>query len=93
MDINTVIDGLSSTPFLFIGSGLSRRYYNLPDWKGLLEVFAKRLSQDEFAFQKYIRRAENMEPNLNSSILADVASLIMDDFDRRWFDDISFRNI
>lgn len=95
MDIQSVVKGFSTTPFLFVGSGFSRRYYGLPDWEGLLRAFAKRLNNDEFAYNAYLSRAniESSGDGASGSVLARVAELIKIDFDKRWFEDSSFRNL
>lgn len=47
-----------SAPFLFIGSGFSRRYLNLPDWKGLLSQFSQIMP-----FDSYLGTAGNDYPS------------------------------
>ena len=83
MTINEVISRFSTVPFLFVGSGLSRRYLNTPDWKGLLEHFAGLISNDPFAYSSYASRA-NAE-GFTEGLLPKVAELIQRDFDEKWF--------
>lgn len=81
--IEQLIESLDTIPFLFVGSGLSRRYYYLPDWIGLLKVMADKLKQDSFAYRSYEDRAsfENSPYGINPKI----ASLIEEDFNKEWF--------
>ena len=53
MKISDVVEKFNTTPFLFLGSGITRRYCNLPDWKGFLEHFAKQVNNDDFAYSAY----------------------------------------
>lgn len=95
MTIQDLVKKMHTTPFFFIGAGFSRRYFKLPSWIDLLKHFSNRISGEEFAFQKYRLYAESSLPsNANDGqINAKIASLIADDFNKRWFDDISFRQL
>lgn len=79
-----IIDNFTTTPFLFVGSGITRRYYNLPSWKGLLEIFINKISSDEFAFASYENRARELIENENA-LYPKIAELIETDFNDLWF--------
>lgn len=91
MTIENIISKFNTTPFLFIGSGMSRRYLNLPDWKGLLKHFAETISNDEFSYDAYENRARAMK--CKCGIMPKVAELIQRDFDQKWFEDTNIRTI
>lgn len=63
-----VVDNFPTIPYLFVGSGITRRYLDLPNWEELLKVFAERLSEDEFKFVSLKSQANDD--------LAQVGSLI-----------------
>ena len=91
MNIADVIEKFDTTPFLFLGSGITRRYYNLPDWKGLLEHFARVIKDDDFSYSSYESKASKMVNPVG--LLPKVAELIQADFDEKWFSDFSIRTV
>lgn len=91
LKLEDVVHNFSATPILFVGSGLSRRYLNLPDWKGLLEHFAKVIANDDFAYSAYENKAKTLE--CKAGIMPKVAELIQNDFDSKWFADPTIRTV
>src|SRR6266705_2100850 len=84
MDVQTLLEnhlkGIPTGPFLFVGSGLSRRYLDLETWDDLL----KRFCIGKRSFQYYLSTAHGQLPK--------AASLISRDFHKLWWTLPSFAN-
>ncbi|CAM2945865.1 MULTISPECIES: SIR2 family protein [Enterococcus] len=90
--LTPLLNKADSMPFLFLGSGFSRRYLNTPTWEELLKHIAQITYQNNTGFQKAKRKAsklydENLAYNKHMTYLCD---LISDDLDEIWYDDPRF---
>ena len=72
-DLIAHFSGALSAPFLFVGSGFSRRYLGLEDWSSLLQKFSSQLKSYEY----YVASADGYLPK--------VASLLSSDFHNLWW--------
>ena len=72
-------------PILFVGSGLTRRYLNLPNWEALLRQFCLSKPYEYYHFQ-----AKRESINGEEMLLPRIADLIEADYNEKWFVDIQF---
>lgn len=78
-NIKDYVGEFKRAPFLFVGSGLSRRYLNIEDWNGLLKKFSESIEID---YQYLLSSAEQNLPL--------VASELAKRFHSKWWEDIAF---
>lgn len=78
-ELSLIFSQRSSGPFLFLGSGFSRRYIGLEDWEGLLALFC--LAEKPYAF--YRSSSNKNTPK--------AARLIADDFHDIWWEKEEFK--
>ncbi|MDY5050979.1 MAG: SIR2 family protein [Candidatus Mucispirillum faecigallinarum] len=75
--ITQIINDCNHHPFLFAGSGFTKRYFNLYSWEELLRKFAFDFSQDEFRFDKYKNNINSTVPNI---LYPKIASILEKDY-------------
>lgn len=87
------IEDAGRYPFLFVGSGLSRRYMGAPDWEGLLSTVCAEICRDPYAYAGYKNRAAVAVRNGETdAALPYAATLMEEEIDRSLFSDARFRD-
>lgn len=66
-DITKRVEELKSQPILFVGSGLSIRYINGPDWEGLLSHMADNCPEVSHSIDYYLQRGDSY-PEIGSTL-------------------------
>lgn len=91
MRLEKLIEDLHTIPFLFVGPGLSSRYYHLPNWDDLLKQMVKSFHNNPLAYCSYENDAslKGNEYDVNPVI----ATHIEKDFNIEWFDNEEIRNL
>ncbi|WP_160033243.1 SIR2 family protein [Paenibacillus sp. An7] len=70
-----------TAPFLFLGSGFSRRYLGTPSWDGLLETSASWMGKN---FKEYISKVSTYNQE-HPMYLPHLATLLAKDFSEVWW--------
>lgn len=89
--LEKLVKSFPTTPFLFVGSGLTRRYYNLPNWQGLLKYFSQKINNDNFSFASYENQAKSIK--YQTGLFPKIAELIETDFNEKWYSDKNIRTL
>jgi len=89
--ITRSVQDASRYPFLFVGSGLSRRYTGAPGWEGLLSGVCNEVLENPYAYAEYKSRARiAVQNNEVEAELPFVATLMENDVNQALFSNDAF---
>lgn len=78
---------VENSPFLFVGSGLSKRYFEFEQWDELLDKFSKKSTGNDFQYEIYESEVED-DPRYGK--LPKIAQLLEKDFNLAYYKNPEF---
>ena len=91
--LSPLLKKADSLPFLFVGSGFSRRYLGLPNWNELLEYIASITYEDSFGYVRAKNEAtKKFDPTIDyNNYMTALCDIISNDLDNIWYTDDRFK--
>ncbi|OMD42789.1 hypothetical protein BSK56_24920 [Paenibacillus borealis] len=77
-----------TAPFLFLGSGFSRRYLKTPAWDGLLKTSGSWMGK---SFEEYVSQVSEYNSD-DAMYLPHIATLMAKEFGPHWWNDSQFQS-
>lgn len=88
--ITNKLKQVEATPFLFWGSGVSKRYLNTENWEELLRKFSEEATGNEYQYELYLNEIKEEK---EYGKLPQVAQLLEKDFIKKFLSDDKYNSI
>lgn len=86
--VKGIVDRTDPAPYLFVGTGMAKRYVDSPSWGTLLQWCA---SLTDYSYQYYEQRARRAAGGGSENIFPRIGSFIDQEFNDVWWNDDRYK--